>query len=320
MKKIVSLFLIVVFAFAMFSVSANDGSVPPGFNVSKYYDESVMKVSVITGYDTSRGKVLYSDVVAICSSPAVITAEDNLMNMAIAKLEKVNGEWKEIRYLDSWGINLGDPTKNWYGAEGYEFIDDPHYEYTGNLERFEGFEPVKKGTSVSLSEPGIYYIWAATNDEKYTELTIEIGDSVATYTNSKVLVDGKEVKFEAYKINNNNYFKLRDIAYALTNYGVGGNFFNVKWDGTRNMINLETFSKYEAVGGELKEGDGKNKSYQISTSAIMKDGSNVTLSAFLINGNNYFKLRDLGKLMGFNVSWDGANNCILIDSTSSYME
>ena len=34
--------------------------------------------------------------------------------------------------------------------------------------------------------------------------------------------------------------------------------------------------------------------------------------------NNYFKLRDLGELFNFNVSWDGNLNTIIIDSSASY--
>ena len=86
------------------------------------------------------------------------------------------------------------------------------------------------------------------------------------------------------------------------------------------MINLVSDKYYDAVGGELQEGDGTNKNYALSTSALLKDGANVELKAYLINENNYFKLRDLGKLIDFNVSWDGANNCIIIDTSASYRE
>ncbi|MBQ2897180.1 MAG: hypothetical protein IJE46_02520 [Clostridia bacterium] len=283
------------------------------------YDESIISVSGITGYDETR-QVLYDNIVALCTAPVVITAKKDLMNMAVSKVEKIGGKWVETRYFDSYAINLGDTTKNWYPAQGFENVDEDYYEYTGTEEFFEGFEPVKKGKSVSFKDQGMYYMWAETEAGEYTGLTFEIKDATAAYTDSKVLVDGKQIKFEAYNINDNNYFKLRDIAFALTNHGTGLNVFNVKWDEAKNMINLVSGEKYTAVGGELKEGDGKNKKYEISTSALMKDGRNATLTAFLINGNNYFKLRDLGKLFDFNVSWDEANNCILIDSTASYRE
>lgn len=284
-----------------------------------FYDEKIFSVVGITNFDNSR-EVMNDYSVAICSAPVVIKAEANLANIVVARLENIGGEWKETRFFDGLGINLGDSTKNWYPAPGFEDTYEDCFEYTGSEDFVEGFVPVKKGTSISLAEPGMYSLWAETESGEYTGLTFEIGDTIATYTNSKVLVDGKEIKFEAYNINGNNYFKLRDIAYAITNHGSGAATFNVLWDGERNMINLVSQTAYEAAGGELEEGDGKNKKYQVSSSALLKDGANVTLNAYLINDNNYFKLRDLGKLFDFNVDWDGANNCILIDTTASYIE
>lgn len=287
-----------------------------------YYDKSIIDVSGITYYDDSR-VIMNDHSIAICSAPVILTAENNLKNMVISKLENINGNWTETRFLDGDGINIGDPQRNWIPGEGTAMDDiyaDPHFEYTGNMENVEDFVPVNKGTSISLTETGVYSVWAETQTGDVTGLTFEICDSHAAYTDSKVLVNGKEIKFEAYNINDNNYFKLRDIAYVLTGCELGGVRFNVKWDGERNMINLLTLQDYETVGGELKSGDGMDKSYETSSSALLKDGISVTLNAYLINGNNYFKLRDLGKLFDFNVSWDGANNCILIDSFSPYIE
>ncbi len=287
-----------------------------------YYDESILGVSGITRYDDSR-VIMGDTTIAICSAPVTLTAAQNLMNMVISRLENINGNWTETRFLDGEGINIGDPQRNWIPGEGTTeeaIFEDPHFEYTGNMEYVDGFVPVNRGTSISLSEAGVYSVWAETQTGEVTGLTFEIGDSYAAYTNSRVLVNGKEIKFEAYNINDNNYFKLRDIAYVLTDCALGGVRFNVEWDGERNMINLLTTQDYRAVGGELKAGDGMDKAYETSSSALLKDGIGVTLRAYLINGNNYFKLRDLGKLFDFNVSWDGANNCILIDSFSTYIE
>lgn len=291
-----------------------------GYVTLEHYDNSVISVSGITNYDESR-VVMGDNIVAVCSSPVVIEAKTDLDHMAIAKLEMINGEWVEARYFDGYAVNYGDTSKNWIAGEGFENVDVDYYEFTGTEADLLGRAmTVKKGKKLSLSQPGMYTVWADGANGIYTGLTFEIGDTIASYTASKVLVDGKQIQFEAYNINDNNYFKLRDIAYALTNYGYGTNVFNVKWDGERNMINLLSNSKYDAVGGELKEGDGMNKNYKLSTSALMKDGKNVTLSAYNINDNNYFKLRDLGKLFDFNVSWDGANNCILIDTAASYIK
>ena len=56
----------------------------------------------------------------------------------------------------------------------------------------------------------------------------------------------------------------------------------------------------------------------ISSQKIMLDGNKADVTAYNINGNNYFKLRDLGQLFDFNVSWDGELNSIIINTAESY--
>lgn len=57
-----------------------------------------------------------------------------------------------------------------------------------------------------------------------------------------------------------------------------------------------------------------------STQPIFIDGEQVQMQAYAINGNNYVKLRDIGKAVGFNVSWDAASGSVQIDSDSPYTE
>ncbi|AKL96237.1 copper amine oxidase [Clostridium aceticum] len=133
----------------------------------------------------------------------------------------------------------------------------------------------------------------------------------ATKTSSAVMVNGKEVKFEAYNINDNNYFKLRDIAKALNG---SEKQFEVTWDGAKNAINLVTGKAYTVVGGELEVGKSNKLNVRNTDSRIYVDGIEVSMKAYNINDNNYFKLRDLGEFIGFGVDWDGANNKILIDT------
>ncbi len=48
---------------------------------------------------------------------------------------------------------------------------------------------------------------------------------------------------------------------------------------------------------------------------IYLDGQQVQMTAYNINGNNYVKLRDIGKAVGFNVYWDDG---VQIDSDAPY--
>lgn len=45
------------------------------------------------------------------------------------------------------------------------------------------------------------------------------------------------------------------------------------------------------------------------------DGQQVAMTAYLIGGSNYVKLRDIGQAVGFNVYWDGT---VQIESDKPY--
>ena len=56
----------------------------------------------------------------------------------------------------------------------------------------------------------------------------------------------------------------------------------------------------------------------LSTNHILVDGQETHMTAYTINGNNYVKLRDVGKAVGFEVYWDSANGCVQVESGKPY--
>ena len=56
----------------------------------------------------------------------------------------------------------------------------------------------------------------------------------------------------------------------------------------------------------------------LSTNRILVDGQETHMTAYTINGNNYVKLRDMGKAVGFEVYWDSANGCVQVESGKPY--
>ena len=56
----------------------------------------------------------------------------------------------------------------------------------------------------------------------------------------------------------------------------------------------------------------------LSTNRIFVDGKETHMTAYTINGNNYIKLRDMGKAVGFEVYWDSANGCVQVESGKPY--
>jgi hypothetical protein len=134
---------------------------------------------------------------------------------------------------------------------------------------------------------------------------------------AKVLVDGVQKNFDAYNIAGSNYFKLRDVALALNG---GARQFAVVWDASAGVISLKTGAPYIPVGGEGSPGDGLEKTLATSAVTMQLDGRELTLNACNIAGSNYFKLRDLGENLNFNVTWNGGANTVSIDTDEEYMD
>lgn len=131
-------------------------------------------------------------------------------------------------------------------------------------------------------------------------------DKVNNLTTSQaaapVKVNGTEWDVSGYVVNNSNYYKIRDIAMILRNTP---SRFNVDWSTQLNAVTVTTGEKYVIVGGELS-GDGINATeIAENTAPIFVDGRMVELSAYNIDGSNYFKIRDIAELAGFDVGWDG---------------
>lgn len=143
-------------------------------------------------------------------------------------------------------------------------------------------------------------------EEKITGIT-------AVPTSSKVLLNGNDVNIEAYNIDNSNYFKLRDIAKILDG---SKKSFNVEWDNSKNAINIVKNKKYSPVGMELASyNEKRSKSAVKSSSEVYLNGEKVTLTAYNIDGNNYFKLRDIAGTLDFEVMWDAVQNAVIIETT-----
>ena len=140
--------------------------------------------------------------------------------------------------------------------------------------------------------------------------------ATATPTSSSIFIDGGAADmFPVYTIGGNNYFKLRDLAYMLSDTSKK---FEVEWDGANDAIILTSGEAYTVIGGEMTPKSGVYKSAAPTSSKIYLDGEEVQFTAYNIEDNNYFKLRDIGKAFDFGVEWDGTNNTVTIDTSKEY--
>ena len=219
------------------------------------------------------------------------------------------------------GANLDDMDDNgvWYIDSNLSldiwWTTAPQKYLNGNVV-FECWYPeVDKASEAGEKNPPIFITFADANADKEPE-TPSANDLVARPTSSTVLVNGKNISFDAYNINDNNYFKIRDIAYALSG---SERQFDTIWDAQYETILLVSGHPYTIVGGEMGGKGTGNKLPVPTKSRILLDGLDVDFKAYNIEGNNYFKLRDVAETFDFLIEWDGKNNTIKIDTSEWYL-
>ena len=124
---------------------------------------------------------------------------------------------------------------------------------------------------------------------------------VASPTNDKLEVNGNAADPTVYKIDDSNYFKIRDLAAQLNGTE---RHCSVGDDATQDAVTLTTGQGYDKQPGDLAgAAKGGDQTAIPSNDAIYVDGQKMNVKVYKINGSNYFKLRDLGKALDFRVGW-----------------
>ena len=160
--------------------------------------------------------------------------------------------------------------------------------------------------------------------EEEDEEEPETEQLVKPTTHTVVITGLGEVEFDAYVINGNNYVKLRDMAYMLNmanNFGFTEKCVGVEWDDEEKAVYLTTGEAYEAVGGEMEPKGEDEVLASPSEHIIYLDGELIDLKAYLIEDNNYFKLRDICQAfdigVDFEITEDGL--VVTIDLNAGYV-
>lgn len=134
-------------------------------------------------------------------------------------------------------------------------------------------------------------------------------------------LDGKDVTLQTYALpgsngGETNYVRLRDIASLLNGTSAQ---FGVDWDGDVIIVPDEA---YKSNGTELKAPFSGDRHYQKADAKTVIYGESIPFTAILLTddqggGYTYYKLRDLGKVLNFNVGWSNSRG-IYIESNHAY--
>ncbi|MCL2124363.1 MAG: serine hydrolase [Oscillospiraceae bacterium] len=135
--------------------------------------------------------------------------------------------------------------------------------------------------------------------------------SSASPSSANLILNGKEMPLNAYLIGGSHYFKLRDVAFLMKGTECR---FNVAWDNAAKSVVMTSGVNYPYTGNIQGEIGEDARACEPSTSRFFLDGVEYELEAYLIGGNNYFKLRELGDLFNFDVDWIGETRTVIIDT------
>ncbi len=125
------------------------------------------------------------------------------------------------------------------------------------------------------------------------------GPASASPSNESVYYNGSPCSISAYHISGSNYFMLRDLAALLSGSAAQ---FSINTDAASYTIHITTGQSDGAGSGSAAVPEGSAEAVP-SRWKLTVDGSPASVSAFTINGFNFFKLRDLGNAIGFTVAY-----------------
>ena len=120
----------------------------------------------------------------------------------------------------------------------------------------------------------------------------------------------------AYKANDTHYFKLRDLAAAMTG---SSKAFDLAWDDVQQRISILPGRAYTPPENADTE-PLQDFSQALFAPAQVVFGTEVhTLDAYLIQDHYYFKLRDVLQLLDTGVFWNGRRELVEIDTSYPYL-
>ena len=114
-----------------------------------------------------------------------------------------------------------------------------------------------------------------------------------TSKTKKLWIYDTAASLESYNINNDDYYKLDDIAKMMSKTNKS---FNVKYDKANNAIIIDSMSPYKGKSAPMKKGNGKKYKTTMPATSIVWDGEVTGIPCYKINGNYYVTAYDIAEL------------------------
>ena len=190
----------------------------------------------------------------------------------------------------------------------YQFIDNSNYDtiVDTQLSAGEGPDIICESPASALKHAKLGYL-------------ADVSDLGAKFSDAGTTVysyDGKTYALPGSNGGETNYVRLRDIASLLNGTNAQ---FGVDWDGNVIIVPDEA---YKPNGTEMQAPFSGDRHYQKADAKTVIYGESIPFTAILLTddqggGYTYYKLRDLGKVLNFNVGWSNGRG-IYIESNHAY--
>ena len=145
----------------------------------------------------------------------------------------------------------------------------------------------------------------------FMPMSMAASQEKAVESTQKFTVNGEMVDIRAYIIKGKNYLKLRDAAAALR--GTKAQFY-VDYENDKHLVSIERNKPYEDLSKTKVYSSKKDLWATMKNMDVLIDGNEKKLKSAFIIDTNYIELRDLAKLMGFDVSYEAKTRTVVLKS------
>ena len=204
-------------------------------------------------------------------------------------------------------------------VDGYVILSDPTFN-SGNA-----WENGRKAKSDGLHNNRYFNadMRSFSRDHEYmdySERAIPAADMrplTARPSGGKLQINGKMVDQALYNVSSSNRSQMRFLALMFSGTDKP---FDARWDSSKNAIVVTTGERYMPTGAEITSVPATDR-YAVPTIArVIWDGRLAYMEVYNIDSSNYFKLRDVCRLLDVYAEWSASDSLITVDTSRRFVD
>lgn len=126
-------------------------------------------------------------------------------------------------------------------------------------------------------------------------------------------INGGSSNVVTYYIDGENYFRIRDLAFALKGTNKK---FNIGYNSVKNEVVLYRGQDYNS-SGDIVVFDNDALAHDF-TGVLNLDGESRLINMYNIKGYNYCKIADIAKMLDFNLKYENVSRAIVINTNEKF--